>query len=497
MDTTTPRRGRARVLSLGAAIALVGLLLPATAGIASAHNHSVTANCADGVTISLTSYPSSGNTISVWIDSVALVGPDASFGASYGGIWPFSPKSIAHTYRVRVVSSDDTGFTKGFSLDTGVLNVGACKAHLTLIKVVSGGTASASSWTLTATSTNHAGLSGTTPVGGDVDPATYMLSESGTVANYANGTSWVCGPTASLVAAPLSLVAGNSVTLNDGDNITCTISNTYVPPATVNVTFIKLICPTYSVVPANKTPGSSDATGGHSAELDTSYQTSLVNLSTDKPKGCAPASGWQFTLAAGPNRTPIETTPSTDANGSVVVPLPVSLVKATGSWDSGVVVQEVTQAGYGFGALRCYKDINNGDNLEGISGWNSEDKIACIAYNVATPTPTPTPTPPTPPCTTANGCFFTTPTPAPTPTPTGTTEAATATPAATPLPTSSGAVKGATSKPHLTPPPTAALGSTTGQPAGGTWLVLLALAGLLASLLILTPRKASTERRRR
>ena len=54
-----------------------------------------------------------------------------------------------------------------------------------------------------------------------------------------------------------------------------------------------------------------------------------------------------------------------------------------------------------------------------------------------------------------------------------------------------------TGKPHLTPPPTAALGSNTGQPAGGTWLVLLALAGLLASLLFLRPRRMSPERRRR
>jgi LPXTG-motif cell wall-anchored protein len=49
----------------------------------------------------------------------------------------------------------------------------------------------------------------------------------------------------------------------------------------------------------------------------------------------------------------------------------------------------------------------------------------------------------------------------------------------------------------VTPPPTDALGTTTGQPAGGTWLVLLALAGLLASLLFLRPRRMSPERRRR
>ena len=61
----------------------------------------------------------------------------------------------------------------------------------------------------------------------------------------------------------------------------------------------------------------------------------------------------------------------------------------------------------------------------------------------------------------------------------------------------SGAVEAATSKPHLTPPPTSALGIPAGQPAGDTWrIALLALAALLASLLVFSP-KTSPERRRR
>ena len=71
-------------------------------------------------------------------------------------------------------------------------------------------------------------------------------------------------------------------------------------------------------------------------------------------------------------------------------------------------------------------------------------------------------------------------------------------PSASPSPSPTGAVGGATGKPHVTPPPTDALGGTTGQPVGDTWrLILLALAGLLASILLLTPASPARARRRR
>ena len=67
----------------------------------------------------------------------------------------------------------------------------------------------------------------------------------------------------------------------------------------------------------------------------------------------------------------------------------------------------------------------------------------------------------------------------------------------TPPKTPTGGVAGATSRPHITPPPTATLGSTTsGQPASSTWLLLLALAGLLGSILLLTPVPARARRKR-
>ena len=65
---------------------------------------------------------------------------------------------------------------------------------------------------------------------------------------------------------------------------------------TVQLTLIKVICPSYSVVPANQNPTIHDQMGGHAGQLDTSYQTVLVNPATDIPKVCMRADGWQFQL---------------------------------------------------------------------------------------------------------------------------------------------------------------------------------------------------------
>jgi hypothetical protein len=88
----------------------------------------------------------------------------------------------------------------------------------------------------------------------------------------------------------------------------------------------------------------------------------------------------------------------------------------------------------------------------------------------ATPTPPPTPTPPATP----------TPPPTPTPSPTGGVGGATATPAATPA---------ATDAPTL--PPTDGIDSGGSGSAGEGWrVVLLAMAGVLAAALLLTPARA-------
>lgn len=49
----------------------------------------------------------------------------------------------------------------------------------------------------------------------------------------------------------------------------------------------------------------------------------------------------------------------------------------------------------------------------------------------------------------------------------------------------------------VTPPPTSGLGSAPAQPAGDTWrIALLGLAGLLASLLVFSPKTLPEGRRR-
>jgi hypothetical protein len=105
--------------------------------------------------------------------------------------------------------------------------------HLTLDKIVSGGAATGSEWTLTATGTgaqvpltlSGPGGPGSADVvsGTGFDAGTYNLSEIGTVAQYTNGTTWTCSTNS---GAPVSLLT--SITLGLGDSAVCSITNTFV-----------------------------------------------------------------------------------------------------------------------------------------------------------------------------------------------------------------------------------------------------------------------------
>jgi hypothetical protein len=100
-----------------------------------------------------------------------------------------------------------------------------------------------------------------------------------------------------------------------------------------------------------------------------------------------------------------------------------------------------------------------------------------------TPTPTPTPTPPPTPNPTPNPTPTPTPVPTPTPTPVPTPSP---TPVPTPAPT--GEVAGETGTPAVTLPPTDSLSGGNQGPVGDSWrLVLVAMAGILAAALLLTP----------
>jgi hypothetical protein len=162
----------------------------------------------------------------------------------------------------------------------------------------------------------------------------------------------------------------------------------------VQVTMIQTLCPSYTVVPANRTPTQFDQTGGHGAELDNSYQKILVNPATDIPSVCRPADGWQFQMFGDPGlSTPVGSPVTTGADGAgtgattvTLDPTELALAQTTGA-PTGLWIAEVTQPSVaGFGALRCYNDMNNGDDAENIQSIGTATlHMYCIAYSVLPP----------------------------------------------------------------------------------------------------------------
>jgi hypothetical protein len=187
------------------------------------------------------------------------------------------------------------------------------------------------------------------------------------------------------------------------------------------------------------------------------------------------------------------------------------------TWSSNfgvdAVIIKTGNGGDGYNTLAVYAPTAN--STEATSGsltTQSSTAISHISFcwdstnPVVTPSPSPTPTP-TP---------EVTPTPTPEVTPTPTPEVTpTPTPEVTPTPTPTGSVGGATGTPQITPEPTGSVGGATGTPgttlpptdtigAAGTgstgeaWrLIVLAMAGMLAAALLLTPAKAVVRNDRR
>jgi MBG domain (YGX type) len=149
---------------------------------------------------------------------------------------------------------------------------------------------------------------------------------------------------------------------------------------TLAITFYKEVCPRYTDVPANRSSGSSDATGGHSAELNAGYQTSEASPA-DRPAACAASKGWSFDLREG-SGGPLIQIVTTGNDGSYTVYL--GLADIAWARGGGVWVNEgLSPAVAGFGALRCYHDILNGDNLDYVGGVpTGTNQAYCLAYNV-------------------------------------------------------------------------------------------------------------------
>jgi len=126
-------------------------------------------------------------------------------------------------------------------------------ATLKLVEVVNGGTAAPSAWTLNA-GTNTDSFSGPGPIVGP-SPITageaWTIFETGGPASGYSPSGWVCtDPT----GAPVAL-AGQHITLEAGQNATCTITNTYFAAATPTPTPAPVATPTPTPAPvATPTP---------------------------------------------------------------------------------------------------------------------------------------------------------------------------------------------------------------------------------------------------
>ncbi len=153
----------------------------------------------------------------------------------------------------------------------------------------------------------------------------------------------------------------------------------------LTITLYQVSCPSYSYVPANDSYNNAayDATGGHTAELNTNSNRGTAAVS-DIDSHCTRMAGWQFNLHRNSaNGTAVSGSPvATGADGYVDVQL--SSDDATRArTGSGIWVDEVVPAGYGFAGLRCYDDMMYSDNSEQVSGVDADvTHVYCIAFNV-------------------------------------------------------------------------------------------------------------------
>jgi hypothetical protein len=175
---------------------------------------------------------------------------------------------------------------------------------------------------------------------------------------------------------------------------------------------------------------------------------------------------------------------------------------ANGEYKLEVATASSVEACEGFDAASttftfCQAADQKSDNFKVGESPTPTPTIAPTPTPTIAPTPTPTiaptPTPTIAPTPTPTIAPTPTPTIAPTPTPTGGVGGATATPTVAPTATPTGGVEGATGTPTTTLPPTDTVGGSS--PTSGGWRILLVgMAGLLATVLLLAP---SPKRNRR
>ena len=177
----------------------------------------------------------------------------------------------------------------------------------------------------------------------------------------------------------------NSQNCNSSVQDTGTGSGTLVTMSTkLTIVLYQVACPSYQYIPANEDPTTLDATGGHAGELNASAQlVAAAPSDIDTVHGCAGVAGWQLNLHRGSSGGTLISSPATTGvGGFATVNLTTAADIAAARTGSGVWVDEVVPAGYGFGAIRCYNDMLYGDNSENVDGVpSSVTQVYCLAFN--------------------------------------------------------------------------------------------------------------------
>ena len=271
-----------------------------------------------------------------------LVRPGIEYEISETG-----PDGYTQTGLVCVVGDQPPTRPEGIVLDFN--QVGTCTvtnddepASLTLAKSVvndHGGTAVETDWTLSATA--EAGgepvVEGPTPVTGSVSAGTYTLAEDGP-GGYA-ASAWVCEGNA-------TPVEGATLTVANGEDVTCTVTNDDEP---ASLTLVKSVVNDHggTAVETDWTLSATAEAGGEPVvegptPVTGSVSAGTYTLAEDGPGGYA-ASAW---VCEG-NATPVEGATLTVANGEDVtctitnddVPATLTLLKVVDPGDAGQVTR--------------------------------------------------------------------------------------------------------------------------------------------------------------
>lgn len=122
-----------KLLAALGTLALVAGLVALVAGPASAHTHSISADCVAGVTVDLEYYATKDtdptpNHVTVWIDDQATPVTDQAFGSTFLQSYKLSTGQASHSYRVLVYAYDNNA---KYGFDTGVVTIPNCETAVT------------------------------------------------------------------------------------------------------------------------------------------------------------------------------------------------------------------------------------------------------------------------------------------------------------------------------------------------------------------------------